>query len=315
MVGVEDLARPDRVEDLVRARPPRDREQPVEVAADHLRLGRALAHPLESGELLVGLLAHGLGHARLGDLLAVLLDDGRVVLAELLADRVHLPAQEVLALLLLHPGVDVLADPLPHLHRRQPLALERERQLEPLGDVDRLEELHLLLEAQVGRVAGRVGQRAGLRDRADERLDAPVVATVLEDLLDHGAVLGLELARSLVGGRRVAPLLDVDEQAALRVGLGGAGDPAVEPFERDRDGAARQPDAVGHARDGADRGVLALVLGDEQHALLVADLDRQRHVHVREDDDVVERDEQELGHRGSLLLGRHSRFSRYKKDS
>ena len=136
----------------------------------------------------------------------------------------------------------------------------------------------------------------GAGDRADERLDAPVVAAQLEDLLDDRAVLGLELARPLVGRDAVLPLLDLDEQAPLRVGLRRARDAAVQPLDRDGGGAARQPDAVGHAGDGADRGVLALVLRHEQHALLVADLDGQRHVHVGEDDDVVERDEQQLGH-------------------
>ena len=134
------------------------------------------------------------------------------------------------------------------------------------------------------------------RDRADERLDAPVVAAQLEDLLDDRAILGLELAGALVGGDAVLSLLDLDEQPALRVGLGRAGDTAVQAFDRDGDGAAGQPDAVGHARDGADCRVLALVLRHEQDAILVADVDRQRHVHVREDDDVVERDEQQLGH-------------------
>ena len=109
----------------------------------------------------------------------------------------------------------------------------------------------------------------------------------------------------------VGPLLDLDEQAALRVGLGGAGDASVQPLERDRDGAAGQPHAVGHARDGADGGVLALVLRHEQHALFVADVDRQRHVHVGEDDDVVQWDEQQLAHVWFTLLS--TLASRYQK--
>ena len=194
--------------------------------------------------------------------------------------------------------------------RREALALERESELEALGDVDGLEQLDLLLEAQVGRVAGRVRERARVGDRADEGLDAPVVAAQLEDLLDDGAVLGLELAGALVGRNAVLALLDLDEQAALRVGLGRARDAAVQALERHGDGAAGQPDAVGHARDGADGGVLALVLGHEQHTLLVADVDRQRHVHVGEDDDVVEWDEQQLAHDRITLL-RRSRYKNY----
>jgi len=37
-----------------------------------------------------------------------------------------------------------------HLHERQPLALELERELEPLANVDGLEERHLLLEGEIG---------------------------------------------------------------------------------------------------------------------------------------------------------------------
>jgi hypothetical protein len=66
----------------------------------------------------------------------------------------------------------------------------------------------------------------------------------------------------------------------------------VQALDRDGDGAAGQADAVGHACDGAHCGVFAVVLRHEQDAIFVADVDRQRHVHVREDDNVVERDEQ-----------------------
>ena len=202
VVGVEHLARVLGVEPLLGALAPRHGEQPVEVVADHRRLGRALAHPLEAAELLLGLLAHGVGHARLGDLRPVLLDDRDVVLAELLPDRLHLLAEDVLALLLLDALVDVVPDPLAQLHERQPLALQPQRQLEPLADVDRLEQLDLLREGQLGRVAGGVRESAGVDDRADERRDPAVVAAQLEDLLDDGAVLGLELARARLGGRR-----------------------------------------------------------------------------------------------------------------
>ena len=84
----------------------------------------------------LGLLEHVLGHLGLGDLRPVLLDDGRLVLAELLADRVELAAQDVLALLLLDAGLDVVLDALAHLHEREALALELERELEPLAHVD-----------------------------------------------------------------------------------------------------------------------------------------------------------------------------------
>ena len=206
VVGVEHLTRVLRVEPLLGALAPRDGEEPVEVVADDARLGRLVAHAIEPRELLLGLLADVLGHVRLGDLRAVLLDDRALVLAELLADGVELAAQDVLALLLLDAGLDVLLDAAADLHEREALFLELEGELEALADADRLEELDLLLEGQVGGVARGVGERARLRDRADERRDATVVSAQLEDLLDHGAVLALELADAAVRGLGIGAL-------------------------------------------------------------------------------------------------------------
>ena len=83
--------------------------------------------------------------------------------AELLADRVHLPAQEVLALLLLRAGFDVVADPLADLQLGEAFLLQPQRQRQPLDDVERLEQLDLLFEVEVRRVAGGIGQRARRR--------------------------------------------------------------------------------------------------------------------------------------------------------
>ena len=85
---------------------------------------------------------------------------------------------------------------------------------------------------------------------------------------------------------------DLDAQAAAGVGVRGAGDAARDALEHRAAGAAGEADALGDAGDGADRGVLALVARDEQDALLVAGVDRQGDVHRREDDGVVERDEE-----------------------
>ena len=63
------------------------------------------------------------------------------------ADRLHLLAQDVLALLLLRARLDVVADALAHLQLGEPLALEAQGELEALDDVERLEQLDLLLEA------------------------------------------------------------------------------------------------------------------------------------------------------------------------
>ncbi len=67
---------------------------------------------------------------------------------------------------------------------------------------------------------------------------------------------------------------------------------------RDREGAAaaRQADLLDDVGDGADVGVVAAVAGDQEDALLVADVDRQGHVHVGENDDLVEGDQPQFGH-------------------
>ena len=309
VVSVEHLARMHGIEPLLGASAPGHGDQPVEVGADHRRLARLLAHPLEPAKLLLGLLAHGVGHAGGLDLRAVLLDDGGVVLAELLADRVHLSAQEPLALLSVGAGLDVVADALAHLQLGEPLALQPHRELEPLSHVERLEQLDLLLEREVGGVARRVGERAGLADRAHERLDAPVVAAQLEQLLDDRAVLALELARAAVDRLIVGVVLDLDVQLAVGCGVGGAGDAAVEAAQHDGAPAAGQAHAVAHVGDGADARERALVTRHEQDALLVADVHGQRQVHRREDDDVLEGDQQQSAHEWVRFLSGSSRKS------
>ncbi len=208
----------------------------------------------------------------------VLLDDRGVVLAELLADRLHLLAQEVLALLGVGALLDVVADALADLKLGQPLALELERQLEPLGHVDRVEQALLVGERDVGAVAGGVGELARLGDRAQEGRDAAVVAAQVEDLLDHRAVVALELADALVVGGRVGKLFDLDRQLAVRAGGGRAGAAAMQAGEGDRGEAAGQPAAVDDLGDRADGRVLAVVAWEDEDALRLADVggDRQR---------------------------------------
>ena len=77
---------------------------------------------------------------------------------------------------------------------------------------------------------------------------------------------------------------------------------AVQADEVDGAAAAGQADALAHLGDGADLRVLALVARHEQHALLVADVDGDRDVHVREDDEVVQRYEQQRAHVFITLL-------------
>ena len=153
---------------------------------------------------------------------SVLLDDRGVVLAELLADRLHLLAQEVLALLRLGAGLDVVADPAADLQLGEPLALQLERQLEPLGDVERLEQPRLSARLRVGGVAGGVGERAGLGDRAQEgarsRPSSPRSSRISSTTARYSR------SRSRICSPPVTPSserLDVDRELARRRRRGG----------------------------------------------------------------------------------------------
>ncbi len=291
VVGIQHRTRVLRVETLLGALAPRHGQEPIEIGADHAGLAGLLADALQATELLLGLLAHVLGHCGLFDLGAVLLDHRGVVLTELAADRLHLLAQEVIALLLLGAGLDVVTDALAHLQLGQALTLERERQLQALEDVDLLKQLDALLVVEVGGVAGCVGERAGLGDAAQERLDPAVGIAQLEDLLDDRAVLALELAR--VAARddadRIGALIDVNIEAAVRLGDRCAGDTAVQALDRDGAGAAGQANSLGDGRDRADCGEFILMARHEQHALFIGGVDCQRDGHAGEDDRIIKR--------------------------
>ena len=95
----------------------------------------------------------------------------------------------------------------------------------------------------------------------------------------------------------IGPLVDVDQEPAETVRRRGARDSAVQAGECNGETAAGEPDPVRHLGDRSDLRVFALVLGHEEDLILVTDVDRQRDAHVREDDDVVQGDQQQPCHR------------------
>ena len=130
-----------------------------------------------------------------------------VALAQLLADGVHLAAQQHLALLLVDAFGHLVADAVLQLQVGQRLPGPRQRQLEARFDVDRLEQLDTLLQLEIGRVRGHVGQLTGRVDAREDVADA-ARAAVLEDRLDDGAVLLGQLpgaCRSAPGRRPARP--------------------------------------------------------------------------------------------------------------
>ena len=199
---------------------PRQVGDRVEPVAHPRLLGILLAHALEPVELLVDRGTHRVGQLLVGELRAVLRDDVVVAFAELLADRVHLPAQQHLALLLVEVVADLGADLVLQLEIGERLAHPREHELEPRFDVDRLQQLDSLLDRQVGRVRGRVGELAGIVDPGEHVGDTPRAA-VFENRLDDGAVLAAS-SRARAVGVGLVRRLDCDVQRAVRADLAGA---------------------------------------------------------------------------------------------
>ena len=150
--------------------------------------------------------------------------------------------------------------------------------------------------------AGGVGERAGLLDRAQEGRDPAVVAAQVEDLLDHGAVLALELTGVLVVGLAVVDLLDLDAEPLAVAGLARPGQAAVQPEHGRHRRAAARAAALDHLGDDADAPELAVAAGKQEDALLVADVDRQRGGDAGEDECVVEGN-QEVCHVESSPIG------------
>jgi hypothetical protein len=201
VVLVEDLAHlgdVDVVRGLLR---PRDVEDPVEVGADDGVLGRADLHGAEALELLARDLLGLVREVRLRDALLEAVEVALIalVLAELLLDGLELLAKDVLALVLAHLLFDLRVDSLAHL---EDLELPREQAqdlADALLDVDRLEQLRLLLHGGVEVGGDEVSEGAGLLDRVDERARlARELGHELDDLLGdvaqaHRERLGLDV--------------------------------------------------------------------------------------------------------------------------
>ena len=248
-----------------------------------------------------------------GDLLPVFVGDRAVVLAELLADRVHLPAQEVLALLLLRAVFDVVADALAHLQLGEPLSLELQRQLQPLDDVERFEQLELLVEVQVRASSRpcRPARPASVIDRTNARIrpSSPRSSRISSTTARYsrsssrvsvgaGALVGTRLRRRRAARRR---------RRRWRA-PGIARWSAVSDTARPRPASAH---ALGHFGDDADVRVGVVVPRHEQHAVVGADVDRQRDRHAREHHRVIEGNDSQPVHSGTMHTAYYLMFVNY----
>ena len=179
-------------------------------------------------------------------------------------------------------------DALSHLQLRQPLSLELERQLEPLDDIERFEELQLLAEVQVRRIAGGIGQRAGIGNGPHERADPSIVAAQLENLVDDRAVLAFQLTREVARRRLIRTGFVVDTKHAVLVGRRAAESCPMEAGQRHGDATAGEPHPLGYLRDDPDLRVGVVLPGHQEHAIVAAYVDRQGNRHARKDHRVVQ---------------------------
>ncbi len=317
MVVVEHLLGGIEVLADARTLRPGHAQEPVEVVADHGRLGGHRRHLLELVELGAGLGLDRLGHAGLLDAARQLLQFVRrlVQLAELLLDRLHLFVEVVLALALLHLRLDAAADALLDLLDVDLAVDVADQHLQARGDVDRLEHLLLVDQADVQVRGDGVGQPAGVVDAGErgEQLgrDLPVELDELLELVEQGAPEHLELAllaRQQVGDRLGA-------RGELTVLLAQAQDAAAgKPLDQHLDGAVRELEQLQDRRHRGDVEQLTRTrivdlragLGDQQDLLVALHRglegangllppDEQRDHHVRIDDHVPEGQDGQFG--------------------
>ena len=279
------------------------------------------------------------GHPGGLDLVAKLVDLGllRIVLAELTLDGLELLAQDVLALGLVHLGLDLGLDPTLELEDLDLPGEERLDQLEALDDVGRLEQLLALLRGHVRAVRDHVGEKARLGDvaRGDGGLgrDRRAIGDVLLDAGLDGPHQGLDLDP---GGRLVGDLLDDRHDVRRRRGEALDAQAALA-LDDGPDGPVLELDDLGDLGQGADlvelgRVVDVLLLGatlghqgdrataldgrvQGVDALLASDLERDDH--LGEDDRLAERHERQLpgARSGSLRLARVRRSVRHQRVS
>ncbi len=293
--------------------------EPLEVGARDVELGRLLLHEHQPAQLLLRHLLDVGRQLRLAQPLAQLFDLVVARLAQLGANRLHLLAQDVLALALAHLLLGHRRNFFLHLEHLELAADDAEHQPHPRLDVEGLQDLLLVADRGVlGRYVRRdeVGERAGLAHVVE---NARRLARQVGHQVEH-------LARLLAQRRRERVELDVARQrlgyarhVRLEVGLepGGPVEPeAPEPVEHhavvrgakpnDFDHAGERADVVevaerglfdvGRAlrQDADERALFAEQVFDEPHAALAAHVDghdrhgKEHRVAQRQDGHVVD---------------------------
>ncbi len=276
MVLVEHLLGVADVELVFAVLLPRQADQPLQVGADDAILGGGRRHLGQPVGLAVGLRQRLGAHAGRLDRLAQPLDLGGVLvaLAKLFLDGAHLLAQQVLALILVDPGLDLGLDLLAELEHRQ-LAGQYLGQPLKLG-AHAVERQHLLLFGHAAAEQQRHGQQV---------CQAPWV--ILVDQLGVQLLAGLgqqlqdlagqpdQVAHQRLGRHVVLGLVGEEPHPRPEVWL-GLDDlldlEALDPLDRDAQSIVGQPQQPVDHRSRAD--LVEVLGGDVLGALLLV---LQRH--------------------------------------
>ena len=170
MVLIEDAPRLGDVDRLLLGKRPRQLDQPVEIGARHAVFAGGLRHALQAAQFLARLILDLLGHAGLGDRLVELGHLGGLALlalAELALDRRHLLAQQHLALTLVERRLGLAADLLRQPQDFDAMGEQARHLVHAGGNVDRLQDLLLLLRLHVHVGDSEIGELRGRLDRLD----------------------------------------------------------------------------------------------------------------------------------------------------
>ncbi len=255
VILVEAAAHVLGIELVLRRLAPRQIGEPLEVRAGHVVLRRLLLHPREARELLASDLLRILRETRAADAVAQLLDLVFLArLAELLADVLHLLAEDLLALRLA-----LVLDHRAHLaanaEHLELVLRHREHEAHARLRVEGLEHLLFVRDRRLlGREVRRdeIGERAALAHVVEDRGDLLREVRREREHLAHGVAearaeqVELGVALEVLGDA-------LDARAHVRLERDRRDDlHAREAVEDDRVVLRAEADDLHDARDGAD---------------------------------------------------------------
>jgi hypothetical protein len=321
VILVEDLAGVRDVEVVVGGDRPWEVREPLEVGPDHRVLRRLRRDDAQSLQLVVGSLARRLRQLRRVELLAQLLElrGAAVPLAELALDRPHLLPEIELLLVLRQLRLDLALDLRAELEELDLAIQDRRQPLQARSDVQRVEEVLLLLERDVQIRRDQVGDLARVLDVHHHELQ--LVGQIrdhrheLRELVHEVRLDGVEVLRGLVlvhqrpraadeEGIVLEVVLDLDaaqsldEDAHALIGVLEHLEQAAGRAPRVQAFGARLLVVRGLLRHQPEHAVSGEAVLDELQRR--AARDRQRHDGRREDDHAAQRkNRQALGDRNA----------------